>query len=64
MLPMLGPDGNLLTEQELMSMPLMMPMMMDGTGMMNMPSMPSMPQTNITNGMLLFPKPSQAEEIG
>lgn len=47
---MVGPDGNLLSNEELMNMPLMMPMMMDGSGMLNMPSMP---QNNITNGRLL-----------
>lgn len=49
LLPMVGPDGNLLSNEEIMNMPLMMPMMMDGSGMLNMPSMP---QNNITNGML------------
>lgn len=49
LLPMVGPDGNLLSNEEIMNMPLMMPMMMDGSGMLNMPSMP---QNNITNGMM------------
>lgn len=51
LLPMVGPDGNLLSNEEIMNMPLMMPMMMDGSGMLNMPSMP---QNNITNGMLSY----------
>lgn len=51
LLPMVGPDGNLLSNEELMNMPLMVPMMMDGSGMMNMPSIP---QNNITNGRLSY----------
>lgn len=51
LLPMVGADGNLLSSEELMNMPLMMPMMMDGGGMLNMSSLP---QNNITNGRLLY----------
>lgn len=44
LLPMMAHDGTLLTDQDLMNMPLMMPMVMDGNGM------PNMPQNGITNG--------------
>lgn len=56
LMPMLGPDGNILSDQDLMNMPLMMPMMLDASGMMNIPSMP---QNNITNGTLLSPSADQ-----
>lgn len=46
MLSMIPQDGTLLTDTELMGMPLMMPMMMDGSNMVNLP-----PQNGITNGM-------------
>lgn len=57
-MPLLGPDGNPLSDQDLINLPLMMPMMMDGSGMMNMPIMP---QNNITNGMPFLPSVWQGE---
>lgn len=39
-------DGSLLTNEQLMNMPMMMPMMMDGSAMLNMP------QNGITKGMV------------
>lgn len=47
LLPMLPQDGSLLTDEQLMNMPLMMPMMMDNNGMLNMP------QNGMTNGTFL-----------
>lgn len=41
---MMPQDGSLLTDEQLMSMPMMMPMMMDGNTMLNMP------QNDITKG--------------
>lgn len=43
---MMPQDGSLLTDEQLMSMPMMMPMMMDGNTMLNMP------QNDITKGTL------------
>lgn len=45
LLSMMPQDGTLLTDNELMGMPLMMPMMMDDNSMLNIP------QNGITNGM-------------
>lgn len=47
LLPMLPQDGSLLTDEQLMNLPLMMPMMMDNNGMLNMP------QNGMTNGTSL-----------
>lgn len=55
---MMPQDGSLLTDEQLMSMPLMMPMMMDSNGMLNMASMssmsnmPNIPQNGMTKGVL------------
>lgn len=43
---MMPQDGSLLTDEQLMSMPMMMPMMIDGNTMLNMP------QNDITKGTL------------
>lgn len=53
LLPMLPQDGSLLSDEQLMNMPLMMPLMMDAGGMLNLPNMPNMAglaPNNMTNG--------------
>lgn len=58
-MPLLGPDGNPLSDQDLINLPFMMPMNMDGSG--GMMNMPIMPQNMITNGTLFLLSASKGQ---
>lgn len=59
LMPLLGPDGNPLSDQDLINLPFMMPMNMDGSG--GMMNMPIMPQNMITNGTLFLLSASKGQ---